>query len=214
MPRHLNRRLVALVLAAATALGLAACTSSPAADDGPAASVSAASGPTKFRGLQYQTPLPRPSFTLTDQTGAPYDFAAKTNGKPTLLYFGYTNCPDVCPTIMAAIATALAETPDPLKTEIQVVFVTTDPARDTPAVLAEYVGRFDGALPVKFIGLTGTLAEVEAAQTAAGVPVAEDQGQTHSTLVNYYGRSNKAQVAFLAGAAVDDIVHDLPLGAS
>lgn len=170
------------------------------------------SGPeTKYHGLELGTPQPRPSFTLTDLAGAPYDFAASTKGKPTLLFFGYTHCPDICPTTMATVATAIRSLPEDLAKELQVVFVTTDPARDTGPVLSAYLSKFDGDLQQKFVGLTGALPDIEAAQKTSGVPVAEDGGQTHSTLVLFYGRDDLAKIAFASGFSPDDVVHDLPL---
>ncbi len=164
---------------------------------------------TPYRGLAPSEPFARPEFTLTDTDGAPYDFQAETSGELTLLFFGYTNCPDACPTTMANVAVALRNVDQALAEEVNVVFVTTDPARDDAATLASYLERFDADLPVEFVGLTGDLAAVEAAQEEAGVPVAEDDGQTHSTLLLLYGRDDLARVAFLAGSVPDDITHDL-----
>lgn len=172
------------------------------------------SGPAKkFRGLEYTNPPPRPKFILTDTSGALYDFNAMTTGKPTLLFFGYTTCPDVCPTTMGAVAAALDEIPAALKKELQVVFVTTDPKTDTGPVLEKWLSKFDGGAANKFVGLTGSQADIDAAQTAAGIPLAEEEGKQHSTLMSYYGRSNKAKVAFLSGLSPSDIAHDLPLAA-
>ena len=164
---------------------------------------------TPYRGLAPTEPFPRPAFTLTDTDGAPYDFMAETSGELTLLFFGFTNCPDVCPTTMANVAVALRNVDPTLAEDVNVVFVTTDPARDDPATLGAYLDRFDGDLSVSFVGLTGDLAAVEAAQRDAGVPVAEDNGQTHSTLLLLFGRDDLARVAFLAGSVPDDITHDL-----
>lgn len=82
-------------------------------------------------------------------------------GKWLLVYFGYTNCPDACPTALSAMAAAL-DTLGPLAARVQPLFVTVDPARDTPAVLAKYVGTFDR----RIIGLYGTAAETDAAANA------------------------------------------------
>src|SRR3712207_8127068 len=79
----------------------------------------------------------------------PYDFGAQTAGTPTLLFFGFTNCPDICPTTMADVAVALRGVDPALAEDVQVVFVTTDPAFDTPEVLTEYLGRFDADLPAR-----------------------------------------------------------------
>jgi protein SCO1/2 len=87
--------------------------------------------------------LPKPNFTLTDTNGNPYDLDGQTQGYLTALYFGYTNCPDVCPTHMANIAAALRQLPASVTSHIKVLFVTTDPARDTPAVLRAWLNNFD-----------------------------------------------------------------------
>lgn len=209
MSRH-NSRLIALFAALFLVLGLGACA---APDSGAPSNVTQVGGTkSKYDGLEFQTPHERPHFTLTDQTGQPYDFYAKTKGVPTVLYFGYTLCPDVCPLILGSLADALTKVTDKYS-DIQVVFVTTDPANDTPPVLAAYLAHFDSQLPVKFVGLTGDLASVEAAQKAAGVEVAEDDGKTHSTLATFYGSGDVAHVAWLADTASDDIVHDIPLAA-
>jgi cytochrome oxidase Cu insertion factor (SCO1/SenC/PrrC family) len=94
------------------------------------------------------------SFELTDQTGhrrSDADF----RGKLVVLYFGYTYCPDVCPTELQSISLALDKL-GPMAEAVQPLFITVDPERDTPARLAEYVSSFHPRL----IGLTGSLAEV------------------------------------------------------
>jgi protein SCO1/2 len=165
----------------------------------------------RYAGLDLAEPYRRPTFTLTDTTGAAYDFKAATAGRPTLLFFGYTNCPDICPTTMADVAVALRGLEPELAAEVQVVFVTTDPAFDTPAVLGEYLGRFDADLPTRFVGLTGDQDAIDQAQLSAGVPLAEDQGRMHSSLLLLYGTGDEAQVAFDAGNTARDIADDLRL---
>ena len=124
---------------------------------------------------------PRPSFTLTDTTGQPYDFAAETSGKLTFVFFGYTNCPDVCPITMATLTSALDQLPG---TAATVVFITTDPSRDTPQRLTEWLGKF----PVNVVGLTGSLADLEAAQKAVGISTAiadaPDQNGKYLSLIH------------------------------
>jgi protein SCO1/2 len=165
-----------------------------------------------FLGLGLTPPQPRPAFTLTDTTGKPYRFAARTGGSPTLLFFGYTHCPDVCPTTLADIATALRHVPATVRSATQVVFVTTDVRRDTPAVLARYLAKFDADLPRKFVGLTGSQVAVNAAQVAAHVTLAEDDGLTHSAEVLLYGPDDYSRVAFLqSNNEADQVQHDLPL---
>lgn len=125
-----------------------------------------------YHGNEPDYVAPRPEFVLTDTSGTPYDFRTETAGRPTLLFFGYTDCPDECPTAMAYIAQALRTTEPALREETAVVFVTTDPERDPPARLRTWLDRYS----TDFVGLTGTLAEVAAAQRAAGLRVAVKGG--------------------------------------
>lgn len=212
---RLRPALPALFLAAA--LALAGCSGPAAAEGGSGghdhsggSAPAAVSGPQDtYAGIDLAEPYRRPSFTLTDTAGAPYDFRAATAGRPTLLFFGYTNCPDVCPTTMADIAVALRGLDPALAQKVQVVFVTTDPSSDSPPVLGEYLGRFDADLPTRFIGLTGGQDAIDQAQLSAGVPLAEDGGKTHSSLLLLYGSDDQAHVAFDAGNTSRDIAHDL-----
>ena len=122
-----------------------------------------------------EEPVPvrdRPSFVLRTTEGEPYDFAERTAGRPTLLYFGYTSCPDECPTAMADIATAVRSVPAELREDVEVVFVTTDPDRDTPEVLRRWLDTYS----TDAVGLLGSQAEVDAAQLALDVPPAEKGG--------------------------------------
>ena len=207
-----TRALPALLVTAA--LALSGC-SEPAAGDGDhdhAAAPAVVEAPQdRYAGLDLAEPYRRPTFTLTDTTGAAYDFKAATAGRPTLLFFGYTNCPDVCPTTMADVAVALRGLDPAVAAEVQVVFVTTDPAFDTPEVLGEYLGRFDADLATRFVGLTGAQDVIDQAQLSAGVPLAEDRGRMHSSLLLLYGTGNEAEVAFDAGNTARDIADDLRL---
>jgi protein SCO1 len=200
------RRRYAAGLFAVLAMVSAACS-------GGAGAAQAAPTPTStgFRGPTFVQPHPRPSFVLTDQHGKRYDFAARTKGKPTFLFFGYTHCPDICPTTMADVAAALRTLPPHTRDTVQVVFVTTDPKRDNPKALAAWLANFDPDLTTKFVGLTGPQSEVDSAQRSAGVQLAEDNGQTHSAQLLLYGPDDVSRVFYLAGSTVEDIAHDLPL---
>jgi protein SCO1/2 len=204
----MTRRLAAVV--AAVAVVAAACSSGAAAPqpselhDKPTGGV--------YQGFGLLPPQPRPSFTLTDTSGKSYAFGRATAGKPTLLYFGYTHCPDVCPTTMADIGQALRTVPSDIQRRTQVVFVTTDVKRDTGPVMAAWLAHFDTDLPNRFVGLTGTQAQIDAAQAAAHVQLAEDEGQQHSAEVLLYGSDDYARVQYLQSTnEADQIGHDLPL---
>ncbi|MFO1037940.1 MAG: SCO family protein [Geminicoccaceae bacterium] len=100
-------------------------------------------------------------FTLVDQNGRTVT-QADFRGKWMLVYFGYTYCPDICPLGLQTIAAAIDDLPAEVAGQLVPVFITVDPARDTPEVMQAYVGQFHPAL----VGLTGTQAQVDAAVKA------------------------------------------------
>jgi protein SCO1/2 len=190
------------------------------------ASLTAVSGPVRvpdpprahrsaaaYLGGLVNPPLPKPRFTLTDTAGAPFDFWAKTQGYVTLLFFGYTRCPDECPLHMANVAMGLKQLPMEVQDHIRLVFVTTDPARDEPLILRAWLKRFDE----RFIGLTGSDAAIEAAQRAAGLPPArktaranDDYAVGHANVVLAYSKDNLAHLMYPGGVTRQDWIHDLP----
>lgn len=133
-----------------------------------------------LQGVVIDPPQPKPEFTLTDTSGNPYDFVAETEGKLTLLYFGYLNCPDICPVHLAQIAETFDRIPDVAR-DAEVVFVSVDPERDSPDEIRAFLDNFDE----RFVGLTGTLEELEGAQAAAGVPTAVFVGEGDDYTVNH-----------------------------
>jgi protein SCO1 len=167
-----------------------------------------------YRGGLVTPPLPKPRFVLTDTSGASFDFWKRTQGAVTLLFFGYTYCPDQCPMHMANIGAALKNIPAGIADQVQLVFVTTDPARDTPTVLRRWLDLFDN----RFIGLTGTEAAIDAVQKSAGVPSAQktafssgSYAVAHANFVLAYTKDNLAHVIYPGGVSKDDWAHDLPL---
>jgi protein SCO1/2 len=150
--------------------------------------------------------------TLTDTSGAPYNVERRNRGKVTLVYFGYTRCPDVCPTTMADIAQALRRVGDPVRSQVSVVFVTVDPTHDSRSVLRHWL---DGFNP-DFVGLRGQLRAVVAAQAAAHLPVSKvaKNGKTieHASEVLAYTPDHRAHVVYFDGpSTIDDLTHDLPI---
>src|ERR1051325_10438437 len=97
---------------------------------------------------------------LTDQDGQPFD-SASLAGKPYAVFFGFTHCPDACPTTLSEMARTEDEIGAPAK-ELTTLFVTIDPERDTPAVLKEYISNFGG----NTVGLSGTPQQVAAVAKA------------------------------------------------
>jgi protein SCO1 len=115
----------------------------------------------------FAEPRALPAFDLIDQAGAPFG-VERLRGQWTFLFFGFVNCPDVCPTTLAVLAQvrkALADLPE--RDQPGVVLVSVDPGRDTPPVLARYVAHFDPS----FTGVTGSPGAIESLTQALGVAV-------------------------------------------
>lgn len=194
-------------LALIAALWVAGCGEKPAPADAPPAEAPV------FRGGVLEPPRDRPSFRLQTTDGAPFDFAAETAGTLTMLFFGYTNCPDVCPVHMANLAAVRKDLAPSVNQQLRVVFVTTDPERDTPEVLARFLTQIGGNI----IGLTGTLEEVERAQRAANVPPAYKEGEGENYSVGHMAwvigitPDNKTRMMYPFGTRQEDWAHDIPL---
>jgi protein SCO1/2 len=206
-------KLGAAALATAAALLLTGCGGS--SGDGSAAPVASVSGATdSAQGTVLDTPFTKPHLVLTDNHGKPFDLVKETAGKPMLLYFGYTHCPDVCPTTMSDIALAKAKLPKAEQDELRVVFVSSDPVRDTPARLNAWLGAMDKS----FIGLTGSFSTIQTAARSVGVgispPVKEKDGSytvSHGAeVLGFWPKDNKAHVLFMSGTSAADYEHALP----
>ena len=110
-----------------------------------------------------------PATTLTDTEDQAYDLRADTDAPLSLVFFGYTQCPDICQTTMALLASAVTQLPEEDRGDVDVLFVTTDPARDTAPVLQAYLDRLDPT----FEGVTGALPDIVAAGEDMGVDITE-----------------------------------------
>ncbi|MGD2152310.1 MAG: SCO family protein [Gemmatimonadales bacterium] len=172
------------------------------------------SGGSRYRGWLMPQPQEKVDFTLSDTDGEPFDFRAETDGYVTLLFFGYTYCPDVCPIHMANIGAVLDDLPFEIRRQIKVVFVTTDPERDTPERLRHWLDNFD----TSFIGLRGSRDEVNQIQVALGLPasvIEESEGDDylvgHSARVLAFTKDSRAHLAYPFGTRQADWAHDLPM---
>jgi protein SCO1/2 len=121
----------------------------------------------QLTGAVLSEPYVVPDTPLTATDGSPYSLASSTERRLTLVFFGYTHCPDICPAVMADLASAMTRLDDADRRQVDVVFVTTDPQRDTEQVLRNYLDRFDPA----FVGLTGNLATIVALGESLAIPV-------------------------------------------
>ena len=196
-----HRRLTLAFAAALSALALAGCDrSAPAA--------------------------PAHHFNAVDLTGASYaqqfslpDFDGKVRtladfkGKVTAVFFGYTQCPDVCPTTMHDLGDAMKQL-GPLADKVQVLFITVDPERDTPQLLSQYVPAFDK----RFLGLTGTLPEIDKTAKDFHVYYQKVPGTAkgsysmdHTAGLYIYDPEGRIRVFASNTAPLDSIVHDLKI---
>ncbi|MEU0433757.1 SCO family protein [Streptomyces sp. NPDC006290] len=199
-------------LFAAAALTLSACGGG---DDSnrPVADVSAEAGSGKAATV-LDNPFEKPDLVLTDTAGKKYNLRAETKGRPTLIYFGYTHCPDVCPLTMNNLAVAKKQLPKAEQDKLRVVFVTTDPARDTPAALGAWLKGIDS----DFIGLTGDFATIQAGARSLGITIEPTTKDKNGKVVSVHGtqviafspKTDAGYVLYGEGATVDDYTKDLP----
>lgn len=170
--------------------------------------------PETFRGTSYEEPYPvAPEFELTRSDGSSLRMS-EMRGNIVLVFFGFTTCPDVCPTTLAELNLALSKLPADEAEQVKVIFITVDPERDTPELVQEYVSRFNPT----FIGLGGELNELEVTWFDYGVMRVIEQEQsaagyliTHTARVTMIDRQGNLRVSFAFDTPVEDIVHDLKL---
>lgn len=217
MRRFAGALMVAIALAAAA--GLAACGGDDDSDaptppaQATATATQAGDEEVTYYGVRVMPPIPKPAFTLIDQDGEPYDIVAETEGQVVLLYIGYTNCPDVCPTHLADMAAAMKLLPEDVQEHITVVFVTADPARDTPEVLKRYLALFDE----RFVGLTGEKEDLDNLQRSVGIAPATttdlgggNYAVNHAAYVMAYtAEDNLAHIVYPLGFTREQWAHDL-----
>lgn len=205
-------RVTVAALAVATALALTACGGQPTKDTG---SVTQISGENKTGAATLlDRPFDKPELVLTDTTGKPWNLREQTKGRPTLIYFGYTNCPDVCPLTMSNIAVAKKALPKEDQDKLRVVFVTTDPERDTPDSLGAWLRAQDPS----FTGLTGDFATIQAAARSLGIGIEAPKKEADGSVVSMHGaqviafspKTDEGYVLYGEGTTVDDYTKDLP----
>ena len=160
-------RATRFLLAALMTFVLVGCGSS--ADDGAAVTGVTTSDDDGYHGVLLDQDYVVPHVALTDTEGKPFDLARQP--RRTLVFFGYTKCPDICQVVMSTIASAMARLSASQRAQLQVVFVTTDPARDTRRVLRTYLDHYDP----RFIGVTGPLSRIDALGKPMGVYIKKGQ---------------------------------------
>jgi protein SCO1 len=155
--------------------------------------------------------LPDLDFALTADNGQPMS-ARDLRGETTLVYFGYTHCPDVCPETMARLMQVLAKL-GPDAQHVRILFISVDPARDTPAALHAYVDAFDAQ---HALGLTGSDAQVESLarryRVAYQMEKRDPDGSyevTHSSAVYVFDAQGRARLLATDKDTPDAIAHDV-----
>jgi protein SCO1 len=166
--------------------------------------------PYQYHGSVIDPPFPAKDFTLPNYAGDNFQLSQQ-HGKVVLLFFGYTSCPDVCPTTLATFK-QLDERLGTQAKDAEVVFVTVDPARDTPAKLGEYLTLFSP----DFIGLTDDPAALQVVYQEYGVYVEKQDtgdpnnyGVAHTSSVFVIDPSGDLRLTFPYGMAVADMTSDV-----
>ncbi len=164
-----------------------------------------------LRGGTFEPARAAPPLELTDQRGARFNLAEQ-QGNVVLMFFGYTSCPDVCPTTLAEVATVKRQLSATEQRDLRVVFVTVDPARDTPQTLGNYIAHFD----VSFLGLSGNQLEIKRALDAYQVKaVRRDYGDNggysmdHSSFIYMIDRRGLLREVIPFGAPSSDVLNDV-----
>ncbi len=204
-------RVPAVLAAALVASGLlASCSSSGPATTNPAAvQITDHSLNDGFHGILLDDPYQKPTQEFVDTTGKPFRIDRDVKRPVLLMFFGYTHCPDVCSAVVADLAAALRRLDPGLRDRVQVVYVTTDPARDTGPVIATYLQRFDPS----FIGLTGSAGDIDAAAESLGVAITGKEvvvgGYTIGHGAQVIGFGGGKSVVWVPGTPVGDMRTDL-----
>lgn len=194
----MGRRATGAALAALCLYALSACGGG--GDDG------------EFHGQRLDPPFVVPTAPLTDTEGADFSLTADTDKPLTLVFFGYTNCPDICGVVMGNLASAMTRLSDSDRDDVDVVYVTTDPARDTAGVLRSYLDRLDPG----FIGLTGDLDDIVATGKPLGVGVSEGErlpsggyDVTHGTTIAGIDSHDEAPVYWSEATSAAEFAADI-----
>ncbi|MEU3691951.1 SCO family protein [Streptomyces narbonensis] len=212
--------LIVAAVAIVAALGITAAVVLGGNDD--KASGTGSSAVAEVSGAQDSTkaatvldrPFTKPSLVLTDTKGQKYDLRERTKGKPTLIYFGYTHCPDVCPMTMSNIALAKRELPKADQDKLQVVFVTTDPERDTSAELAKWL---PAAGDPTFTGLTGDFSAIQAGARSIGIGIDPPKKEGDKVIsmhgaqvIAFSPTTDQGYVLYGEDTTVEEYAKDLP----
>jgi protein SCO1/2 len=173
----------------------------------------AAAGEEALKAGVFDPPRAAPEFNLQASTGSEFTLASQ-RGKVVVLGFGFSHCPDVCPVTLAVLAQMRKQLGE-LAEQVQVVYITVDPERDTPARLREYLVLFDKG----FIGVTGAPEQLKALREAYGIMAARAENKNapdgylvhHSTYVYLIDRAGLLRALVPFGSSAADFAHDVKI---
>ena len=190
----------AAALLAALLLALTACGGGSDEGDG------------EIHGTVLDPPFEVRSTPLTDTDGQPYSLTEDTDRDLTLVFFGYINCPDICQTVMANLASAMTRLDEADRERVDVVYVTTDPARDTEQAIADYLPHFDE----DFVGLTGDLRTIIEVAEPLGVGITQGEKLpsggydiTHGTTITGIDAEDEGSVYWSQDTSSSDFAEDI-----
>lgn len=167
-------------------------------------------GAASYNGYVQRPALTKPDVVWQRADGTPFDVRRETAGRVTLLFFGYTHCPDICPMQLANIAAAFQRMGADTAAKVQVLFVTVDPKRDTGEVLTKWVHAIDP----RFTALRGDMTSINAEIARFGLTPPTDAPQSasvfsHASSVIAFARDDSAHFTYPSNVGPEAWAHDL-----
>ena len=166
----------------------------------------------EYKGARLDPPAPIPDFELMADDGQPFRLS-DSNSDITLVYFGYTFCPDVCPLTMVDVRQALAQLDPAERERVQVIFISADPERDTPEVLDRYLSAFDPT----FIGLTDDFEKIQTVMKPFGAFAEKEEVEnsaagylvSHTARLYLLNTNHEILLTYPFGFEPEDLASDL-----
>lgn len=170
---------------------------------------------TPYTGSSIDGAFSLPELTFTNTQGEDYNLAKDSSGTTTAVFFGFTNCPDVCPTTMADMAQAVDQLDKERRERFQVVFVTADPDRDDPELMGRWLESFDSS----FTGLSGSIEDTDQAASDLGISIDRPKPEErtgeydvgHGSQVLVFSPEGDSELMWKYGTEPEDMAEDVTL---
>ena len=166
---------------------------------------------TELHGSQVDPPFTVATTALVDTDGASFSLTADTAERLTMVFFGYTSCPDICGRVLGNLSAAMTRLDEEDRGQVEVVFVTTDPARDTGEVVRDYLDRYDPS----FVGVTGELDDIAGVAASVGVGMGEElptggyEVDAHTTTVTGIDIGDEAPIFWSQETSPSEYAEDI-----